>query len=209
MASFLLPIIAACHIRASNALLNIVILLGRDVCVQPESVISTGGRWLQVTGCRLQVKGCRFQENSRNSPPGVQPRPTKRRAFASSGVLVLGAWLSSRNSPPGITTPAYKDVAVYCSRGRWPRGFFRTPPQRGRLQKGHAEPCPLCAAPACGGFLANFGGAVAPSQGDGGARVQKSEEATGPTAPRSASAATVRPCRALPAVRSTRLLPEL
>jgi hypothetical protein len=178
MASFLLPIIAACHIRASNALLNIVILLGRDVCVQPESVISTGGRWLQVTGCRLQVKGCRFQEDS-------------------------------RNSPPGITTPAYKDVAVYCSRGRWPRGFFRTPPQRGRLQKGHAEPCPLCAAPACGGFLANFGGAVAPSQGDGGARVQKSEEATGPTAPRSASAATVRPCRALPAVRSTRLLPEL
>ena len=96
MASFLLPIIAACHIRASNALLNIVILLGRDVCVQPESVISTGGRWLQVTGCRLQVKGCRFQEDS-------------------------------RNSPPGITTPAYKDVAVYCSRGRWPRGFFRTP----------------------------------------------------------------------------------
>ena len=127
MASFLLPIIAACHIRASNALLNIVILLGRDVCVQPESVISTGGRRLQVQSCRLQVKGCRFQENSRNSPPGVQPRPTKRRAFASSGVLVLGAWLSSRNSPPGITTPAYKDVAVYCSRGRWPRGFFRTP----------------------------------------------------------------------------------
>ena len=27
---------------------------------------------------------------------------------------------------------------------------------------GLAGPCPLCAAPACGGFLADFGGAVAP-----------------------------------------------